>query len=175
MICFDRAVTTMLVYNAKFYFWSWVYIVVLQFTWYHFRGLIYWLIDCLIKWSLYSWLTNINVIKLLRTKWLITSGLIDWQTDWLTFWQTDSLTDKMAHWLLNEWLINWLVVDCWPTDLLADLLTEWLTIVLPEWMTCWPADRLTYWLTDWLTDWLTNWWINWLIDWLTYLEMADLL
>ena len=120
------------------------------FTCYHFRGLIYWLIDCLIKWSLHLYIADwlIIIIKLLLTKWLITSRLIDWQTDWLTFWLTDSLTDKMADWLLNKWLINWLVVD-WPTDLLADLLTEWLTILLPERTTCWPADRLTYW---WLMD-----------------------
>ena len=124
--------------------------VVLQFTCYHFRGLIYWLIDCLIKWSLHLYIADwlIIIIKLLLTKWLITSRLIDWQTDWLTFWLTDSLTDKMADWLLNKWLINWLVFD-WPTDLLADLLTEWLTILLPEWTTCWPAERLTYW---WLMD-----------------------
>ena len=138
VICFEWAVTTMLVYDAKLFFNHEYTCSSALFTWYHFSGLIYWLTDCLINWSLYSWLTNI-----LLTKLLITSRLIDWQTDWLTFWLTDSLTDKMAYWLLNEWLINGLVVD-WPTELLADLLTEWLTIVLPEWMTCWPADGLTY-------------------------------
>ena len=121
----------LLVYNVKFYivFLIMSIHVVLLFTWYHFSGLNYWLIDCFLKWSLYmySWLTNYCL-----------------------------LTDKMADWLLTVRLITWLVVDWW-TDFLADLslLTEWLTISLPEWITRWLGDWLTYWL-NWLICWLTD-------------------
>ena len=80
------------------------------------------------------------------------SWLTYWLTGWLTDWRADLFT--CTCWLTN-WLIGWLTD--WLSNLLADLQTYVVKILLTNWL----ADLLSYSLTDWLTDCMTD------IDWLT--------
>ena len=89
----------------------------------------------------------------------MTDKLTDLLSNWLTD-LTDSLTDKIAKWLLTVRVINWLLFD-WPTNLLADLLTEWLTILLAEWQ-----NNCSDWLYDKLADHLLTGWVKGQLSWL---------
>ena len=89
----------------------------------------------------------------------MTYKLTDLLSDWLTD-LTDSLTDKIAKWLLTVRVINWLLFD-WPTNLLADLLTEWLTILLAEWQ-----NNCSDGLYDQLADHLLTGWVKGQLSWL---------
>ena len=139
--------------------------IVLQSTWCHLGGLIYWLITSLIE-----WLSDCPTNGLTDYIYWLTDGL----TDWLTEWWTDLLGDWMTQWL-TKWLTCWLTEGL--PDLLIDWLSDWHTV---DWQTGklidWLADllcRLTgllsCWLGDCVFDRLTNGLIDWLTDWLTYL------
>ena len=126
--------------------------IVLQSTWCHLGGLIYWLITSLIE-----WLSDCPTNGLTDYIYWLTDGLTDWLTEWWTDWLTwrlnDSVTDKMAD-LLTDWRITWL----------TNWLTEWLTY---SWLTNWQTDWLISWLAL-LTDWLAFLLIGWLCIWQAY-------
>lgn len=105
-------------------------------------------------------------------------------TDWLTL--TDTLTDKLTYcWRANTQSLSALKLQFTSSTQLIrpnclDLLTDWLTNLLYNWLTKWLMhqlipDWLTYWLLsyqlkDWLTDWLTDrltlctdWMMHWLV------------
>ena len=93
--------------------------MVLQSTWCHLSGLIYWMTDSkiILKWSLADWPTGLMnnwlISWLTVTDWLsdwssLTADCLYWLTDWSTNWLTN-VTDKIADFLLTNSMIYLIV------------------------------------------------------------------
>lgn len=93
--------------------------------------------------------------------------LVDLLIDWLIAWLSGFWLIIWFVYLLNGWLLDCRLIDCWLSDWLINLLVACLI----DWLIDWLFDVFMYWMVDWLNYWFIEWLINLLIDWFTYLLM----